>query len=278
MSITNGYTTLNKLRHKLLDRLTYTSTTISFDSGTKKISDSAYALRGVQDSDTVQVSGSTNNDGYYTVATGNTPGYFVVSESLTTEAAGDTVTITVMQDQMDDWVLESVIEAVSRSIDTKCKRRFYTTDSDETRYFTARWNDILYPGDIVSITTLAGDTSGDGTYNETWATTDYHLEPFNASLDSEPYTKIQIATLGTKLFPVGIHKGVKIIGKFGWSTAPKQVGEVCLLLAARLFYRKDAVFGIVKGAPELGEVRRIILEDPEVDMLLMGLVDSGKYI
>jgi len=276
MAITNGYSTLIKLRDRLLDMRTYTASTISFSGS--RISDAAYGLKGLQDGDVIQVDGSDNNDGYYVVANGNEPGYVIVGEALTAESAGNSITLIQSQDQIDDAKLESIIEGISREIDKKFKRRFFVTSGDETRVFTAKYSDIMYPGDIVSITTLKGDTNGDGTYNETWAATDYALWPANAVLDSEPYTCIITKTLGTKVFPVGIINGVQIVGKFGWPAVPPQIEELTLLLASRLFYRKDAIFGVVKGAPELGEVRRIITDDPEAQALMMGMMDKGKLV
>ena len=67
-------------------------------------------------------------------------------------------------------------------------------------------------------------------------------------------------------------KGVEIIGKFGYSsTTPANIEEACLLMAERLFKRKDAVFGIT-GSPEMGVLRQILRDDPEIKTLLHGMV------
>ena len=79
-----------------------------------------------------------------------------------------------------DLLIEKVIEAASRAIDGWCDRRFFTTSADETKYYTAKYYNALFPeDDIISITTLATDEDGDGTHEVTWATTDYLLVPFN---------------------------------------------------------------------------------------------------
>lgn len=172
-------------------------------------------------------------------------------------------------DVVDDSVLEAVIEATSRLIDDFCGRRFYTTASDETRYYTAyRVREILCDDDILSITTLQTDHEGDRVYENTWQATDYDLEPYNAPLDGQPYTKISITPYGSYQFPVDIPKGVKIVGKFGYSaTAPKPVQEACLIQASRLFRRKDAPFGIT-GVAEFGVQMAIARLDPDVKILL----------
>jgi len=72
----------------------YTAITISFDSGNKKILDSANGLAIFKTGDIVTVVGSTSNDGKYTVATGNVAAYIVTTEAIPLdEIAGDTVTI-----------------------------------------------------------------------------------------------------------------------------------------------------------------------------------------
>lgn len=172
-------------------------------------------------------------------------------------------------DTADDTRLEGMVEAISRAIDELCGRRFYTTSSDETRYFTAEFVEVLSPGDLVSLTTLQTDEDGDRVYERTWAATDYDLEPFNAALDGEPYTEIHTSPNGSYAFPT-TRKGVKLVAKFGWSTTPKAVAEGCLLLCEKLFRRKDAIFGVVAGG-ELGELKQMMRDDPEINLLLYPL-------
>ena len=47
--------------------------------------------------------------------------------------------------------------------------------------------------DLLSVTTLKTDEDGDRTYEITWATTDYDLMPYNATLESQaqPYSHLQ---------------------------------------------------------------------------------------
>jgi hypothetical protein len=51
-------------------------------------------------------------------------------------------------------------------------------------------------------------------------------------------------------------------------TPPEAVREACLLLAARLWNRKDAVFG-VKGPSQFGQVVEKVPDDPDVVGLLI---------
>lgn len=171
-----------------------------------------------------------------------------------------------------DSVLEAVIEAASRAIDYVCGRRIYT--ATETRTYTAEYGDLLFIDDLVSLTTLKTDESGDGTYELTWSSTDYLLEPANAQVpaaNKEPYTQIRVNPhRGIYSFPTGIYNGVQIAGSFGYAaTTPDLVNEACLLIASRFNRRKDAPFGVV-GAGELGQMMVIASKDPDVQLCLSG--------
>ncbi len=262
MSIENGYCTLTELRQRLLDRRSYTAATIAFVSSTKKITDTRKGLRNFSEGNVIQVSGSTSNDGYYTVATGSVAGEIVVDETLTDEPLGDTVTIFDASEPVDDGMLERIVEGVSRSIDEYTGHRFYRPSSDETRYYTAEESTALVIDDVGSLTTLATDSDGDRTYENTWTATDYDLMPYNAALDSRPYDRLEVPPAGSYAFPVGVQKGVQIVAKFGWCTlanVPQAVTEACLLISEQLAMRRDAPFGIISSPT--GESQRLLAND-----------------
>jgi len=173
-------------------------------------------------------------------------------------------------DTTDDAMLESIVTGVSRLIDNYCGRKFYADTADATRYYTAEFSDVLFlPDDLISVTTLKTDTDGDRTYETTWATTDYDLEPLNAALDSAPYTRISTTPAGRYGFPT-IAKSVQIVGKFGYATTvPAPVKEACLLQCERLYKRKDAIFGVL-GSAEMGQMVVLPKLDPDVQLLLSG--------
>lgn len=274
MTITNGYATLNELKSRLLEMRSYTSSTISFTQSSKTIADSHNGLRGLAENMVIEIDGSTSNDGFYTIATANngTGASITTNESLTDEAASATVTIRIAGNVFNDSELENVIEAASRAIDAHCKRRIYA--ATETRYYSPVMYDWLEVNDLLSVTTLKTDEDDDRTYENTWATTDYDLLPVNAALDGEPYTMIQITPDGDYTFPCGV-KTVQIAGSFGYaSTTPDEVNEACLILSTRLFKRRDAPFGVA-GTPDLGELRNIRIDDPDVISLLKGVRKVG---
>jgi hypothetical protein len=170
-------------------------------------------------------------------------------------------------DSLEDTLVDSALDSVSRSIDRHCDRIFYITGST-TATFVATNPYCLTPadtdvwlGDIVTITSLKTDASGDGVFETTWAATDYQLWPVNAASrpEVEPYTEIR--AVGTQTFPVPYAYSqqrinrVQIVGTFGWPVqTPPAVKEACLILAAESFKLKDAPFGVA-GFGEFGAVR-----------------------
>lgn len=162
----------------------------------------------------------------------------------------------------DDAILEAVVEAASRSIDAATGRVFYATTA--TKYYTADDGNLLFVDDLITVTTLKTDADGDRTYEDTWATTDYDLEPYNTS----PKVQIRLAPNGARYFP-STRKGVEIAGSWGYNATgsyPDMINEATLIQAARLFKRKDSPFGII-GTPETGVARL-----PKLDMDVRQLI------
>lgn len=170
-------------------------------------------------------------------------------------------------DNITDAMLTNIITAVSRQIDLFCSRRFWTTDTTETRYFTTDDNEYLWPEfDIISVTSMAVDYDGGRTYSTTLDTDDYDLLPDNAALDSKPYSYVRIAPMGQERFPTH-QRGVQIVGYFGWSATPAGVKEAALIQVGRIWKRKDSPFGMISN-PVGGEIRMIEKLDPDVQVLL----------
>lgn len=271
MTITNGYCSLVELKERVQAARRYTAATISFAASTKKIVDTAKRLARFTAGMLIDVSGCavTANNTTLTVVTGNVAGEIVVDETIYDAAAGQAVTLTDVSDSIDDGVLESVIEAVSRSIDNSALRRFFTTSTDEVRYFKAASPIHVWVGDLVSLTTLETDDDLDGVFETTWTSNDYHLWPYNAALDGQPYAKIEYSALtGSAVTGFPTHeRGVKITGKWGRSAVPGPIKEACLLQSARIFKRKDAVFGVL-GNSTFGTFQEIPKLDPDVELMI----------
>lgn len=178
-----------------------------------------------------------------------------------------------MSDTSDDAVLEALVESVSRAIDDFCGRRFYA--ATQTRYYSATSGRRLLVDDLLSVTTLKTDDDGDGTYETTWATKDYHLAPYNAQLESvpEPYWSIEVSESGDYSFPVGVRRGVEIAGSWGFSaTTPDVVNRACLFQVAQEFRTRHTPLGVQGSGEFATEVRSIGLH-PFVKRLL----SNGPY-
>lgn len=177
-----------------------------------------------------------------------------------------------------DTQLEQLIEASSRWVDRFCGRRFYGTA--ETRYYTAEDGYEILVDDLTSVTLLKTDDNGDGTFETSWPSTAYNLKygaNYNASLDGKPYTQIEVAESGSYTFPTAIRRGVLVSGVFGYvastrstSGCPDPIHDATLLLAERIYKRKDAPLGVAGQAPLGQQLVRVpsMTADPDISDLL----------
>ncbi len=83
-----------------------TATDISFTAATKRISQVAAGMAVIKTNDIVVVTGSASNNGTFTVTTGNTAGYCVVSETIVDEAVGASVVIKKREALSNNCVLD----------------------------------------------------------------------------------------------------------------------------------------------------------------------------
>ena len=161
-------------------------------------------------------------------------------------------------DSIDDTMLESMVEAASRSIDNIAGRRFYLDASASARLYRGTNPYILTVDDFGSTTglALALDTGGDGTYETTLTyNVDYVVGPFNAVAMGKPYT--QISLVGGQLLPwllPNLRPSVQMTAKWGFPTVPDDISQACLILTADMYKRKDSVGGNL-GISELGAIR-----------------------
>ena len=94
MALDNNIESGNTTGLTIYNPSTKTSGTgIAFVAATSKITDTANGLAHFMTGDTIQVIGSTSNDGTYTVATGGVAGEIVTNEALVNEGAAASVTI-----------------------------------------------------------------------------------------------------------------------------------------------------------------------------------------
>lgn len=188
-------------------------------------------------------------------------GYATVAELR--EHFGDTGSL------LTTALLERAINATSRAIDKHTGRRFWQDSTAQSKVYRV---DDAYEADVDDISTSTGlivatDSGGDGTYATTWAATDYQLEPLNADTDDVAYAWWRIVAVDRYQFPIHARRAtLRVTAKFGWSEIPHEVNEACLIRAAAIFKRKEAIFGLA-GVNGFGEVR-IGRNDPDVVDLL----------
>jgi len=174
-----------------------------------------------------------------------------------------------VQDSIDDSLLELAIESASREIDGYCERVFYSTSA--TRVYAPTNIYTVTTDDIISVTTLKSSSDG-VTYDITWQTSDYQLEPLNGVAGGlvTPFTRIRAT--GNYLMPtfsVGtfyeLEALIQVVGVFGWSAIPATIRQATVILAMRLFKRLDSPMGVISN--DLGSMR-VGRVDPDVETLL----------
>jgi len=170
----------------------------------------------------------------------------LVNAYLTVEEFRD-----VMRDQLTayDHEYERAIAAASRQIDDYCGRTFWTEPTPSARLFRADVPELVFTGDFVSAAgvTVETDEDDDGTFETTWAATDWQAEPFER-MNGRPYEKI--AALGSRSFPAWSRLGlparrtsrrarIRVTATWGWPEVPAEVRQACVILAGDHFKSKD---------------------------------------
>lgn len=177
-------------------------------------------------------------------------------------------------DNIDDSLLEIAIESSSRDIDAYTERVFFSTGATAVaRVYIPQDIYLVETDDIISVTTIKTDTGGDGTFDVTWAATDYQLEPLNglAGGISTPTTRIR--AIGDYLWPVyeprnvnSNQASVQVTGVFGFSSVPIAIKQATILASLRAYKRYESPTGVL-GFSDMGVVRVGRL-DPDVERLV----------
>lgn len=177
-------------------------------------------------------------------------------------------------DTTDDTVLEFAINSASRWIDGYCGRRFWIDTTASAQTFVPDSLTLLCLDDDIADSAsviVKTDAGGDGTFETTWAATDFQLLPQNAPHswpEAKPWTAIR--AVGTRTFPWLVNTWltrldrVQVTAKWGWPAVPDAVKQACFVKAAKLYKRRDTVQGVIADAGMyLGSK-----EDPDVIRLL----------
>lgn len=164
-----------------------------------------------------------------------------------------------ISDTTDDDVLKATISNVSRQIDQFCERHFFPIVA--VKYFeTDEYNELCIPGeDLLAVTTLEVDQNDDGTYEESWASNTYYLEPRNAASEypPRPYWEIEIPTRNTNYFPVAGEYPIKITGLWGY------YNQLTATTTVHTAINSSATLIALHNANTLLEVGQMLLIDSE---------------
>lgn len=174
-------------------------------------------------------------------------------------------------DADDDFEIHGACFSASRWVEQYCERTFWRSQSESRTFVPHGYYCLKLPefNDLVSVSAIATDATGDGTYETSWASTDWQLLPHNTSgPETKPYTEVK--AIGSKTFPLpstalAREDLVRITGVWGWPAAPYAVREATLVLAADHYKLKDAPFGVA-GFGEFGSIR--VRANPRVASLL----------
>jgi hypothetical protein len=174
-------------------------------------------------------------------------------------------------DTIDDGILERAITSASRTIDRYCARNFYKVTA--TRLYSPRDSYVCDIDDLVSLTSLKTTDDDTQTFDLTWGTADYQLEPLNGVVDGMPTPYTRIRAIGDYTFQtLDGEASVRVQGVFGFDTIPDEVSYATIIQASKLYKRKDSPLGVISG--EYGAMRVGVRLDPQVTEL----VDAWRRI
>lgn len=143
----------------------------------------------------------------------------------------------------DDALLATLIAAAQAHIDAHCERTF-EAESDTTRYCDAiadvDGSLLILPGDLCAITSV---TNGDST---AVSGSSYVTEPRRAT----PFWGLRLKQSATISWTYSTtpENAIAIVGRWAYSTsAPDDVVQACIRLAAYLYRQKDNAADLDRG-------------------------------
>jgi hypothetical protein len=181
-------------------------------------------------------------------------------------------------DAVDDTTIATAASAANDAVVHWCGRDFTDAGSATARVFHPLNGRAVDVDDFSTTTGLvvATDTTGDGTYDDTWDSDDFELDPANGLRHGQTFPFTRIRAVEGRMFPV-VHRrrfSVEVTARWGWADVPGPVTQATLIKAARLFRRKDSPEGVA-GFGDFGVVRVSTRDDPDVIMLLGDYVRGG---
>lgn len=175
-------------------------------------------------------------------------------------------------DDSYDGVLARIITQVSRLVDRVTGREpgAYAVEEDSVRYFDGRASTELWIGELATVPSeVAVAVMGDPTTYTVWDAADVVCWPYNAEAEGRPYLRLDIAPGSRHLSWLAGRRGIRITGRFGYSTVvPGDIERAVIIQAVRSFKRAQQAYQDVGAISELGQLRYVKALDPDVQLIV----------
>lgn len=161
--------------------------------------------------------------------------------------------------------INRAVIAASRVIDSICGRFFYLDTVDTIRYYSPETGYRATIEDITTVTAVAVDLDGDGTFETPLTVNSAVLpHPLNAAALERPYTSLSIHPRGVSAyFSTVWPRSLRVTGRHGWPEVPDAIVQATAIIAPQIYRRsRDAPFGVLGLGTD--NVIRIAKADPQV--------------
>lgn len=177
-------------------------------------------------------------------------------------------------DVADDTDILEQLTAVSRLIDSRCRRHFTKDATVQVRLFDGNGDRKLYVNDIATATGLIVkcDLNGDYDYSDSNETltidVDFWLGPDNAAFGSEPRPFYILETVPTsaklQVWPKQ-RRAVQVTATYGWATPPGAIKEATIAITREVRDMQESGYSLnlqtIDAAIQSSPVASIILQD-----------------
>lgn len=160
-------------------------------------------------------------------------------------------------DTTDDARLESACDAATQQVQAECGRQFVQDASATARVFVASSALFVEVDDFMTTSGLIVKTDDDnnGTFETTWASSDYQLEPLNGRFEGQAWPYTQLRAIDARYWPRWRGQAlVQVTARWGWSTVPAPVKQAAEIQALSIFKAADAPLGVA-GFGDIGVIR-----------------------
>ena len=160
-------------------------------------------------------------------------------------------------DTTDDARLETACDAATQQVQAECGRQFVQDTTATARVFVASSALFVEVDDFMTTSGLIVKTDDDnnGTFETTWASSDYQLEPLNGRFEGQAWPYTQLRAIDARYWPRWRGQAlVQVTARWGWSAIPAPVKQAAEIQALSIFKSADAPLGVA-GFGDIGVVR-----------------------